>query len=196
MILCDTEIRAAIGSGQVIIDPPPVPEHYGTSSLDLTLGKEFTQWKKAMNMPGAVLSVDPSAKGFYPAFASQYQESAPVDHSGAATIQPGGFLLAMTEQRIELPHESRIAARVEGRSSLARLGLSIHLTAPTVHSGFRGRVALEITNHGPVPILLCPGLVICQLIFEMVFGTPSQAMTGIFQDQSSVVGKPPAPSPP
>jgi dCTP deaminase len=189
MILCDTEIRAAIACRQVIIDPPPLPEHYGTSSLDLTLGREFTQWKKSMKVPGARLTVDPSAANFYPQFAAEYQERAPVDESGAATIEPGGFLLALTEQRVELPRESRIAARVEGRSGLARLGLSIHLTAPTIHSGFKGRITLEMTNDGPVPILLSPGMVICQLVFEMVFGTPSQAMTGIFQDQTSVAGK-------
>ena len=188
MILCDTEIKAVLASGHIVIDPPPLPEHFGTSSLDLTLGSGFRRWKRT-NVQGVTFTIDPSAPDFYPPFAEEYQEVAPVDAGGAASIEPGELLLVLTEQRIELPHESRIAARIEGRSSLARLGLSVHLTAPTIHSGFKGRVTLEITNQGPHRIRLCPGLPACQLIFEMVFGTPSQAMKGIFQDQTSVAGK-------
>lgn len=189
MILCDTEIQAALACGQIIVDPLPLPEHYTTSALDLTLGGGFSRWKKQPSVQGVTITIDPTADSFYPPFAAEYQEPAPVDDEGAAVIEPGEFLLALTKQWVELPHQSRIAARVEGRSSLARLGLGIHLTAPTIHSGFRGRITLEITNQGTHRIRLCPGLVICQLVFEMVFGTPSRAMRGIFQDQSSVAGK-------
>lgn len=122
MILCDTEIRAALASGQIRIDPEPLPEHYTTSSLDLTLGNAFTRWKVSP-VQGVRVVIDPAADDFYPRFAAEYQEPAPVDEEGAAVIEPGALLLALTEQRVELPHESRIAARVEGRSSLARLGL-------------------------------------------------------------------------
>ena len=99
------------------------------------------------------------------------------------------MVLALTEERIVLPEMSRLAARVEGRSSLARLGLAVHLTAPIIHAGFRGRITLEITNQGTIPIRLRPGLIICQLVFEMVFGTPQAVMTGVFQDQDSVGGR-------
>jgi dCTP deaminase len=194
MILCDTEIRAAIAAGQIVIDPAPLPEHFGTSSLDLTLGSGFVRWKKQPDVHGVTLIIDPSAPDFYPPFAAEYQEPAPVDAEGATIIAPGELLLALTAQRIELPYESRIAARIEGRSSLAPLGLGVHLTAPTIHSGFKGRITLEITNQGPHPIRLKPGMTACQLIFEMVFGTPSQAMKGSFQDQTSVAGKASDPS--
>jgi dCTP deaminase len=106
-------------------------------------------------------------------------------------IRPGEFVLALTRERVELPRQSRLAARVEGRSSLARLGLAVHLTAPTIHAGFRGYITLEITNQGPIPIKLRPGLAICQLILEHVFGTPAAEMTGAFQDQTSVEGRTP-----
>jgi len=66
----------------------------------------------------------------------------------------------------------------------------VHITAPTIHAGFKGNIALEIKNHGVLPIRLRPGMLICQLIFEQVFGTPSRTMAGIFQDQGSVTGKP------
>ena len=193
MILCDTEIRAALASKQIIIEPPPLPGHFSTSALDLTLGRGFRCWKKEPAVPGVTITIDPSAPEFYPPFAEEYQQPVPVDADGAAIIGPGDLLLVLTEQRIELPHESRIAARVEGKSSLARLGLVVHLTAPTIHSGFRGRVTLEIANLGPHRIRLAPGLQVCQLVFEQVFGTPSQAMRGMFQDQDSTAGKLPEP---
>src|SRR3989442_422471 len=128
MILCDTEIKAMLASRQIRIEPAPQPEQFGTSSLDLTLGKGIMRWKPH-HLQGVTVTVDPSADDFYPPFAQEYQELAPVDEQGAAIIKPGELLLGLTEQRVELPHESRIAARVEGRSGLARLGLGVHLTA-------------------------------------------------------------------
>jgi dCTP deaminase len=189
MILCDTEIRAALNHRQVIIDPEPPLEHITTSAVDLMLGSEFTRWKPPRRK-GAAFSIDPSAPDFYPEFASEYQERIPLESDGSVVIKPRDFVLALTRERIELPGSSRLAARVEGRSSLARLGLGIHVTAPTIHAGFRGRITLEITNQGPLPIRLRPEMRICQLILEQVFGTPSMDMTGVFQDQTSVAGKP------
>ena len=190
MILSDSEIKAAIQYGQIVIDPIPPPLNFTTSALDLTLSaKQFKVWKSpagnAIN-----ISVDPSQPGAYKQLAAQFLVDAPVEGDGSILIEPKGFLLALTDERIELPESSRIAARVEGRSSLARLGLGVHVTAPTIHAGFKGNITLEITNHGVFPIKLKPGMIICQLVFEMVFGTPSVAMAGAFQDQNSVTGKP------
>jgi len=108
-------------------------------------------------------------------------------------IEPGKFYLGWTLERIQLPHRSRLAARVEGKSSLARLGLGVHVTAPTIHAGFGSTdidpdflgspIQLEIWNTGPLPVLLKPGLRICQLIFEHVDGTPEQGYTGQFATQ-------------
>ncbi|MFZ5587871.1 MAG: dCTP deaminase [Thermodesulfobacteriota bacterium] len=82
-----------------------------------------------------------------------------------------------------------LAARVEGRSSLARLGLQIHMTAPTIHAGFYGKIALEIFNAGPFPLKLKKGLAICQLIIEEIKTPPSGSMEGhAFQRQESARG--------
>lgn len=189
MILCDTEIRAALHYRQILITPEPPSENITTSALDLTLGADdFKQWKSPAGA-GISISVDPSQADWFRNLATHFLEESPRENDGSVLIQPGQLILALTHERIELPEESRLAARVEGRSSLARLGLGIHVTAPTIHSGFRGRITLEITNHGVFPIKLRPGMRICQLIFEAVFGTPSAAMTGLFQDQGSVTGK-------
>jgi dCTP deaminase len=100
-------------------------------------------------------------------------------------LPPQGMVLGWTLERIRLDVMSRIAARVEGKSALARIGLGVHITAPTIHAGFRGVIQLEIVNHGPLPIRLRKGMKICQLIFEQALSVPQQGYQGQFQDQRS-----------
>ena len=189
MILCDSEIRAAIQHGQIVIDPDPPREHYSPTALDLCLGeREFKRWKPPG--PGVDLVIDPAQAGFFRS-STQFLEDVPPAPDGSVTLGPGEFLLALTRERVELPVESRLAARVEGKSSLARVGLSVHLTAPVIHGGFRGRITLELKNQGHFPIKLSPGIRICQLVFENVFGTPSITLGGLFQNQESVTGRAP-----
>ena len=78
---------------------------------------------------------------------------------------------------------ARVAARVEGKSSLARLGLAVHVTAPTIHAGFEGQSQLEVINHGRLPIRLRAGMAICQLIFEQTLGFPEIGYGGQFSGQ-------------
>jgi dCTP deaminase len=96
-----------------------------------------------------------------------------IDPAKGYPLDPGILILGWTREFLDLK-QSRLAARVEGKSSLARLGLSIHLTAPIIHAGFQGRIRLEIVNHGHHPIILRPDMRICQLIFEQTFGTPDK----------------------
>ena len=114
-------------------------------------------------------------------------------------LERGAFILAWTVEKVFFPVSSRIAARVEGKSSLARLGLGVHVTAPTIHAGFGLAVTkdlkaktpqeqglpiqLEVWNVGPLPISLVPGMRICQIIFEEVHGTPEQGYSGQFAGQ-------------
>ncbi|MDQ2733199.1 MAG: dCTP deaminase [Armatimonadota bacterium] len=177
-----------MNSGQIIIDPRPEPERIKTSAVDLTLGKEFRRWVMP-SAKGTEITIDLS-QWDYPETARSHQELINTEPDGSVIIEPQKLILGMTQEYIALPETSRLAARVEGRSSLARIGLAIHLTAPTIHCGFKGAITLEITNHGVVPLRLRPGMAICQLVLEMVFGTPSQLMQGIFQDQDTVQGKP------
>jgi deoxycytidine triphosphate deaminase len=100
------------------------------------------------------------------------------------------FALGITHERVELPRKSKIAARVEGRSTLARLGLVIHMTAPTIHCGFAGNIVLEMYNFGPNPLRLGPGLEVCQLVLERVGKEPTAELATTFMNQASVVRKP------
>jgi dCTP deaminase len=109
------------------------------------------------------------------------------------SLSPGSFLLGWTVEKVQLPYRSRIAARVEGKSSLARLGMGVHVTAPTIHAGFGynegnpdfagNPIQLEIWNFGPLTIKLMTGMRICQLIFEEVHGTPDKGYEGQFAVQ-------------
>jgi dCTP deaminase len=155
-------------------------------------------WSAAVG-PVVQATIDPSD----PEFNATTLASAlatPEDCSNGFEIQPGMFLLGWTVEKIQLPHTSRIAARVEGKSSLARIGIGVHVTAPTIHAGFGYRpndpsfsgnpIQLEIWNTGPFRIRLTEGLRICQLIFEEVHGTPSKGYDGSFSIQGPDVPLP------
>ena len=92
--------------------------------------------------------------------------------------------MAWTKEFVAIPVHSRLAARVEGKSSLVRLGIAIHLTAPTVHCGFKENIQLEMLNSGPNQIILDAGMRICQLIFEQTVGTPDTGCHGLFLGQT------------
>src|SRR5262249_19027563 len=119
-------------------------------------------------------------------------------------LKPGAFVLGWTEEQIRLPHTSRLAGRVEGRSSLARLGVGVHVTAPTLHAGFGTtedahypgtRIRLEIWNCGPLHVCLEKGMKVCQLILEEVHGTPEKGYEGVFAMQAPA-GVPAVPTTP
>lgn len=186
-ILGNIACKKALDVGRLEISPRPPDERLGTSAVDLTLAREFKRWKKST--AGMEQTIDPSASGFsFQQIAAHHLEPHPIDEDGSVVLKPGNFLLARTEERVHLPLESGLAARVEGRSTLARCGVGIHVTAPTIHLGFRGTITLEITNHGTLPMRLRPGLAICQLIVEEVIGTIEGEHRTSFQNQDTIAG--------
>lgn len=100
-------------------------------------------------------------------------------------LEPGAFALGWTKEVVALPSRSRVAARVEGKSSLARIGLAVHVTAPTIHAGFSGAIQLEFCNLGSIRIKLVPDMPVCQMIFELTYGTPEKGYAGMFLNQSA-----------
>ncbi|MEX1232576.1 MAG: dCTP deaminase [Planctomycetaceae bacterium] len=192
MILSDREIRAAIGRRSINISPIPQPEAWTSTAIDLTLAKELVVW----NLPqqhGVESVISPSHPDYnFDAVREQYSKNLEIAADGYV-FKPQTFLLGWTIEKIQLPHRSRIAARVEGKSSLARLGIGVHITAPTIHSGFGYRpgddnfqgspLQLEMWNAGPLNVKLVAGMSICQLIFEIVDGTPEKGYQGQFSIQ-------------
>jgi dCTP deaminase len=175
VILTDREIQSSIQSGQIKIDPLPELDAYSSTSLDLTLAEPAEIWKKKDGQP-----IRPFKKGYRYADLKDRKESIALKNY---PFEPGTFLLAWTQETVHLINTSRFAARVEGKSGLARLGMAVHLTAPTIHAGFIGQIQLEMYNFGPNEIILDAGMPICQLIFEITFGTAAKGYQGKFAGQ-------------
>jgi dCTP deaminase len=198
MILCDREIRAALARNAIRITPDPTLDMdlWSSTALDLRLGNSVSVWD--VDRPGAPACFSPADPSHNLLdLIARFTRPQVIPETGVL-LERGAFLLGWTLHAVQLPYRSRIAARVEGKSSLARLGLGIHVTAPTIHAGFGASegdpswignpIQLEIWNTGPKPILLRRGMQICQLIFEWVDGTPEQGYEGKFRVQ----GPPPA----
>jgi dCTP deaminase len=183
VILTDREIKLAIRFQRIIIDPQPDDSLFSATSVDLTLHDSVRRWRAQPT--GVNIKLAPGTAGYnYKDVQEQLTE--PVEPiEGGFTINPGDFLLAWTKEQVRLPVEHGIAARVEGKSSLGRIGIGVHVTAPTIHAGFAGSIQLEICNHAPNPVVLTPGMKICQLIFELTMGTPEKAYRGQFLEQQA-----------
>jgi dCTP deaminase len=180
MILTDREIQTFLASNQITITPTPSADAFSSTSLDLTLDEPGEVWKDLPGQP-----IQPNAPGYtYRSLDSRKDKVSLKNYS----FKSRTLLLAWTKEDIILPYTSRIAARVEGKSGLARLGLLVHMTAPTIHAGFRGQIQLEMCNLGPYDIILDAGMTICQLIFEITFGTPAKGYGGQFSGQTAGSG--------
>ena len=186
MILSDSAIQKALRAGEIEITPAPGETRYTSSAVDLTLGSQFQSWNaNLLKVPGTRVELD-LAQQIYQITAKAYLSTLPLQEDGSFVFPPFSkepmVLLAQTKEKVHLKRDSGLAARVEGRSSLARIGLTVHLTAPTIHCGFSGPITLELINYSPFHLRMVPGAVICQLILERVEGTTGEIKTG-FQNQ-------------
>jgi deoxycytidine triphosphate deaminase len=166
-ILTNREIQAALEQGRITIDPRPEPSQYSTVSVNLKLGSEFRRWTNPSENSRTV--IDPTTLPQDSA-TDLFLEHGRCQQDGSIIVGPGDFLLAVTSERIELPMISGIVAWLDGRRSLSRLGLMVSVGSSSIPLGFRGHVTLEIENRGCFPIVLRPGMEICQIIFEFVSG--------------------------
>lgn len=114
-------------------------------------------------------------RGKIAAFLAEVYREIEIDSSGGFSLQPNHFVLGRTKERVRFPIRKNrpcYAARIEGRSRFARIGLIVHFTAPTIHAGYEGTITLEMINLGANPISLYADMEICQLIIEQVSSTP------------------------
>lgn len=178
MILSDRDIHAKIEAGLIHIDSPNPhwKEQIGASSMDMRLGKYFKVYEH-----GRFPVLDPSLMKS----TDEITRLIEVKDGEAFIVQPGEFVLGVTLEKVGLPDD--IVARVEGRSSLGRLGIIVHSTAGFVDAGFRGTITLEITNINRMPVALHPGMRVCQLAFEPMTSAAlvpySKKKTSKYQDQ-------------
>lgn len=158
MILSDIDIKSEIKKGNIVIKPfPNFESQLSACSLDLHLGKQFLVYQYTK---GPFIDIK------QPIPKELTKKIKLANKNSQFIIQPGEFVLATTEEWIELPDS--IAARLEGRSSIGRLGIIIHATAGLIPPGWRGRLVLEIANIARIPVALYPGMRICALTFEKV----------------------------
>ncbi|OGJ54873.1 dCTP deaminase [Candidatus Peribacteria bacterium RIFCSPHIGHO2_02_FULL_49_16] len=159
MILSDRDIRRAIADGRVRIESelPKEQWHIHASSMDLHMGNTFKLYEHSRF---AVL--DPKK----PETFIGNMRTIVVENGDPFIVQPGEFILGVTRETISVPDD--LVVRVEGRSSLGRLGIIVHSTAGFVDPGFSGTITLEISNLNRMPVLLYSGMRICQIAFEQM----------------------------
>jgi len=152
VILSDRTIREEIRQGRLVIDPLG-PNAIQPSSVDLRLGKKCRIFKARTK----IAFIDPRLK------ADDLTELVEIDELQPLVIHPGEFLLATTLERVCVPAD--LVGRLDGKSSLGRLGLLIHSTAGYVDPGWQGHLTLELSNVSNLPIMLYYGMPVSQISF-------------------------------
>jgi dCTP deaminase len=151
----------------------PYREHrLQPASIDLLLSNEFRVYDHGQTV--AVDLADPAT----------YQGITRLVRHARFVLHPGEFILATTQERVIVPND--IMARVEGKSSIGRLGLVVHATAGFIDPGFTGEITLECSNLSPVPIVLHVGLPICQVSFAYMTSAVERPYCGKYQGQRGV----------
>ncbi len=158
MVLSDHDIKAYIKSKKIVITPAPdFKTQLGSCSLDLRLGDKFRVFDHSKNP-----YLDPTKKDYTNEITSEVK----VRKNDAFIMQPGDFVLAVTMERVKIPDD--LLGRLEGRSSLGRLGIVVHSTASIFDPGWDGQCVLELGNLGRMPVALYPGMRICAMAFEQL----------------------------
>jgi dCTP deaminase len=152
VVLSDGDIRAAIEAGRIVIEPY-VPEAVQPSSIDLHLDNRFRVFRNSRYPYIDVRDEQP-----------ELTELVEIAGDEPFILHPGEFVLGSTLERVELPND--LVARLEGKSSLGRLGLLIHSTAGYVDPGWEGNLTLELSNVANLPITLYDGMKIGQISFQ------------------------------
>ena len=151
MILSDRSIREELAAGRIVVDPLG-DDAIQPSSVDLHCDSLFRVFRN-----DTTPYIDPKLSQ------EDLTELVEVKEDGAFILHPGEFVLGSTLERVALPDD--LVARLEGKSSLGRLGLLIHSTAGFVDAGWNGHLTLELSNVATLPIALYPGMKIGQISF-------------------------------
>jgi dCTP deaminase len=156
MVLSDRDIKEYLKKGIIKISPEPdLSTALGACSIDLRLGDTFRIFNQSR-----YLYYDPYNKNQSGEVTSEVK----IKKGESFILQPGDFVLATTVESFALP--DYLLARLEGRSSLGRLGIVVHSTASIFEPGWRGKVVMEMGNMGKMPVALYPGMRVCALTFE------------------------------
>lgn len=157
MVLSDVDIRRYIERGKIRISPELPEEQFGSCSVDFRLGAEFSVFEHSRHA-----YIDVREKSAI----QDIMRGIHVKSGDPFVLQPREFALAITEETLELDDD--VLGRLEGRSSLGRIGIIVHGTAGLFDPGWRGKATLELSNLGIMPVALYPGMRICSFTFEQL----------------------------
>lgn len=155
MILSDRDIKKYIAEGKLRFKPELSPDQIGPATIDLKLGNIFKIFR-----PERYLHLD--VRQGIPA---EYMETVEVKDDKPFILHPHMFALAATKEYLWVPDD--LSLMVEGKSSLARMGLLVH-TAGFVDPGFEGVLTLELSNQANLPISIYPDMYICQIDCQLM----------------------------
>lgn len=163
MVLSDRDIKKALKEKRIIIAPlPNLTTQLGSCSIDLRLGNLFRIFDHS-KYP----YIDPYQKDY----SADITREVKLKNSDQFIMQPGDFVLAVTLERVQIP--DNMMGRLEGRSSLGRMGIVVHSTASIFDPGWNGKCVLELGNLGRMAVALTPGMRICAMTFEEL-SSPSE----------------------
>lgn len=163
MRLTDGQIEAYLAAGKIILDPAPLAEDISGVTVDIHLGNEF---RVLQDHAAPFIDISGPRDEIDKAIQSVMSEAIVLNEDQAFFIHPGEFALAVTHESVTLPAD--MVGWLDGRSSLARLGLMVHVTAHRIDPGWSGQVVLEFFNSGKLPLALRPLMKIGALSFEQL----------------------------
>lgn len=165
MRLCDTDIERYLEEGIITLTPRPSNDKINGATVDVRLGYSFRVFKEHstpyIDLSGPKEEVSAQLE-------QVMSDEIIIDDGEAFYLHPGQLALATTLESVKLP--SNIVGWLDGRSSLARLGLMVHVTAHRIDPGWEGKVVLEFFNAGKLPLALRPQMAIGALSFEILSG--------------------------
>lgn len=167
MMLSDIDILKRFDEGDLRVEPLADPSlQIQPASVDMRLGQEFLEFDQA-----GVPCIHPQDGSEV----EEYVREVMIDEEEEYVLHPGDFVLGTTKETATIPAD--LIGHVQGRSSLGRLAIVVHATAGVVDPGYSGQITLELSNLGPAPVALTPGMRICQLMLTSL-KTPAERPYG------------------
>lgn len=187
MRLCDRDIIQWLDEGKLVIEPCPPIERINGATADVCLGNQFRVFQ---GHTAAYIDLSGPKAEVNAALERVMSDEIVLPEGEAFFLHPGELALAVTLESVTLP--DNVVGWLDGRSSLARLGLMVHVTAHRIDPGWHGQIVLEFFNSGKLPLALRPGMVIGALSFEPMSGSAdrpyNRRQDAKYKNQQGAVG--------
>lgn len=187
MRLCDRDIIQWLDDGKLVIEPRPPVERINGATADVCLGNQFRVFQ---GHTAAYIDLSGPKAEVNAALERVMSDEIVLPEGEAFFLHPGELALAVTLESVTLP--DNVVGWLDGRSSLARLGLMVHVTAHRIDPGWHGQIVLEFFNSGKLPLALRPGMVIGALSFEPMSGSAdrpyNRRQDAKYKNQQGAVG--------